>query len=764
MKKQYIKSVGKSVKRIDAEEKARGTSLYVNDIKFPGMLYGGVFRSPVASGIITKLDVSKAKKVKGIVTILTYKDIPGKNLVPVVFDDQPLLAEKEIRYVGEPICLIAAENREAIRSAISKINIEIKENKPVLSIKESLTRKRTVNPRYKDNVLQHYLIERGNVNKAFKKAHLVIENEYETNYQEHAYLETQGMVAIEEINGIMTLYGSMQCPFYVQEGVATILGRDYSKVSVKLMTTGGAFGGKEDVPSIIGEIAALLSYKTKKPVKFTLSREEDIETMSKRHPSFTKYRSAYDKDGKLLAVDIDYYLDGGAYSTLSPIVLWRGVIHAIGPYDCPNVRINGSALATNKVPSGAYRGFGTPQIIFAAETQMDIAAEKLELDPVKIREMNCFRKGSITSTGQILKKSIGILDTIKKGKKGFNYEARKRKIEHFNKAHKNIKRGIGVASLFYGVGLGARGGPLQKGSALVSLFKDGSVQFSVGTTEMGQGMYTVLSQITAENFGIPFEKVSPTRISTEKVSDSGPTVASRATFISGNAIKVAATRLKRNLIEFMLREKLIKSAKKIEFKNNNVYENGKKVISFPELAMKAWLGRVKMIEASWYLPPETSYEMEDGQGDAYVVYSYVTNFAEVEVDLRTYRTQVIDLISSEEFGKVINPQLASGQIEGGNAQGIGYALYENMVLDKGRILTNSFSTYTIPTILDVGNLKPVIVEKEFKEGPYGAKGMGEMPLMGIAPTIGNAIYNAIGIRLFKVPFTPVEIYEEIKNR
>ncbi len=482
MKKENFKTVGKSLKRVDAEEKARGTSLYVDDIKFPRMLYGGVFRSPIASGTIKKLDISKAKKVKGIVTILTYKDIPGKNLVPVVFDDQPLLVEKNIRYVGEPICLIAGENKEAIKEAIKLIELDVQENKPVLSIKESLKRGKIVNPRYKDNVLQHYLIERGNVEKAFKTADLIVEKEYETNYQEHAYLETQGMVAIEEINGIMTLYGSMQCPFYVQDGVATVLGSDYNKVSVKLMTTGGAFGGKEDVPSIIGEIAALLSKKTHRPVKFTLSREEDIETMSKRHPSYTKYKSAYDKEGKLIGVDIDYYLDGGAYSTLSPIVLWRGVIHAIGPYDCPNVRINGSAMATNKVPSGGYRGFGTPQIIFAAETQMDIAAKKLDMDPVKIRENNCFRKGSITSTGQILKESIGILDTLKKGKKSFNYTQRKRKAEKFNRTHQNKKRGIGIASLFYGVGLGARGGPLQKGSALVSLFKDGSVQCSVGTT------------------------------------------------------------------------------------------------------------------------------------------------------------------------------------------------------------------------------------------------------------------------------------------
>ena len=764
MKKENIKSVGRSVKRIDAEEKARGTSLYVDDIKFPGMLYAGVFRSPIASGTIIKLDITKAKKVKGIVTILTYKDIPGKNLVPVVFNDQPLLVEKEIRYVGEPICLIAGESKEIIKKAISLIELTVKERKPVLSIKESLKSKKAVNPEYKDNILQYYPIERGKVDKIFKKAHLIIENEYETNYQEHAYLETQGMVALEEMNGIMTLYGSMQCPFYVQEGVATVLGTDYSKVSVKLMTTGGAFGGKEDVPSIIGEIAALLSKKTKRPIKFTLSREEDIETMSKRHPSYTKYRSAFDKDGKLVGVDIDYYLDGGAYSTLSPIVLWRGVIHAIGPYDCGNVRINGYAMATNKVPSGAYRGFGTPQIIFAAETQMDIAAEKLGLDPVKIREKNCFKKGSITSTRQVLKESIGILDTIKKGKKSFNYSERKKNTEKFNKKHKNLKRGVGVASLFYGVGLGARGGPLQKGSALVSLFKDGSVQFSVGTTEMGQGMYTVLSQITAESFGISFEKVHATRISTEKVSDSGPTVASRATFISGNAIKVAVKRLKKNLTEFMFKEKIINSMKNIEFKNNNVYKNGKKLMSFTELAMKAWLGRVKMIEASWYLPPETTYDIKDGQGDAYVTYSYVTNFVEVEIDLRTYRTQVIDLFSSEEFGNVINPQLAEGQIEGGNVQGIGYALFENTVLSKGKILTNSFSTYTIPTILDVGELHPVIVEKKFKEGPFGAKGMGEMPLMGIAPTIGNAIYNAIGTRLYKVPFTPVEVYEEIKDR
>ncbi|MCK5599121.1 xanthine dehydrogenase family protein [bacterium] len=761
--KEKISEVGRSVKRVDAYEKARGESIFTDDLSFPGMLHAGVFRSPCASGAIESLDIAAAKAVEGIKAVLTYKDIPGKNLVPVVFDDQPLLAEKRVRYHGEPIVLLAGESKRAVKEAIKKIKIKIREDKPVLDIHQSMNAKIAVDPEKKDNICQRYDVKRGDTAKAFKTAHLLIENKYSTNYQEHAYLEPQSMIAVPELNGIVSIYGSMQCPFYVQDGVAAILGRELSSISVNLMTTGGAFGGKEDVPSIIAEIAALLSHHTGRPVKFILSREEDLETMSKRHPSYTEYKSAFDKDGKLLGVRVRYYLDAGAYTTLTPVVLWRGVIHAVGPYPCDNVDIEGFGMLTNKVPSGAYRGFGTPQIIFAAETQMDEAAEKLDIDPVKIREINAFKVGDRTATGQKLKESVGIRDTIRAGKKAFKWASRSKKVQRFNAKNSYLKRGIGVASLFYGVGLGARGGPLQKGGALVSLFKDGSVQFSVGTTEMGQGMYTVLSQITADAMGIPMEKVHHSRVSTEKVSDSGPTVASRATFISGNAIKAATDRIKFNLIKFMVSQGMIAANKQIVFKDGHVFARDKKIISVEELALKAWLARVKMIESGWYLPPGTTYAEKDGQGDAYVVYSYVTNYAEVEVDLRTYSTRVVSLYSAEEFGRVINPQLAQGQIEGGNLQGIGYAIYENMVLDNGKIISNNFSTYLIPTLLDVGELMPVIVEKPYTKGPFGAKGMGEMPLMGIAPAVGNAVKNAVGQRLRNIPLTQEQLYEKLKD-
>jgi CO/xanthine dehydrogenase Mo-binding subunit len=760
-KKKYV---GRSIVRKDGEEKVKGSSIYTDDIILSGLLFAGVYRSNVESGKIIKLGIEKAKKVPGVKAVLTYKDIPGRNLVPVVFDDQPLLVEKRIRYYGEPIALIAAESYEAIEEAKDKIEIEVEKEPRVITIEESIKKKHIVNKRFSENIFQEYHIKRGGVKEAFQNADLIIKNKYSTNYQEHAYLETQSMVASHDLNGRFSIFGSMQCPFYVQEGVATILGIDLSRVTVNLMTTGGAFGGKEDVPSIVAEIAALLSYKTKKPVKYILSREEDISVMSKRHPAYIEYESAFSKNGALLGVKVNYYLDAGAYSTLTPIVLWRGVIHAIGPYTCDAVEINGYGMATNKVPCGAYRGFGTPQIIFAGESQMDIAAEKLGIDPVKIREINAFKKGDITATGQKLKDSIGIRDTIRVGKKEFKWSARKDKIEKFNAKNKYKKRGIGAASMFYGVGLGARGGPLQKGSALISISKDGSVQFAVGTTEMGQGMYTVLSQIAADYFGISVENVSPSRVTTEKVSDSGPTVASRATFISGNAIKLAAERLKSNLIKFMIKKGIVKKGSKIEFKNEKIYENGRFIIGFKELSEKAWLNRVKMIEASWYLPSMTTYNNKNGQGDAYVVYSYTTNFVEIEVDLVTYRTTVISLYSAEEFGKAINPTLAEGQIEGGTVQGIGYSLYEDMILEGGKILSNNFSTYLIPTIMDIGELKPIIVEKPFEEGPFGAKGMGEMPLMAIAPAIGNAIYSATKKRLFNLPLRSEDLYNEFKNK
>ncbi len=760
----HYSSVGKNVKRYDAEEKVKGTSVFTDDLNFPGTLYAGVYRSPESCGRIKKINTVKAAKIPGVRAVMTAKDIPGRNIVPVVFDDQPLLAEKYVRYHREPLAIVAADDRNTLKKALKAIECDIEETEGVFTIRESLKKKRIVNGLYKDNIFQQYVVEKGDVKKAFAGAFLTVKNSYSTNYQEHAYLEPQSMLVKPELNGIFSVFGSMQCPFYVQDAVSAVLGIGLANVSVHLMSTGGGFGGKEDVPSIVAAVAALLSHRTGRPVKYILDRDEDISVMSKRHPSYIEYESAFSKNGKLLGVRTDYYLDAGAYSTLSPIVLWRGVIHAVGPYECPAVSIKGYAVATNKVPCGAYRGFGTPQIIFASETQMDIAAEKLGIDPVRIRELNAFKKGSETATGQVLKESIGIRKTIDAAVSRCDIGKTRSEIASFNKKQRYKKRGLGISCLFYGVGLGARGGPLQKGGAFVSVFKDGTVQFSVGTAEMGQGMYTVLGQIVSESFGINPSAVLPQRVSTEKVGDSGPTVASRATFISGNALLIACDKIKSSLLSFMLSEKMIRKASDVKFEKGYVYTGGKKKIPFTELSSKAWAGRVKMAEYGWYLPQGTSFDIRTGRGDAYVVYSYATNIAIVEVDMLTYRTKVLKLISAEEFGKVVNPLLAEGQIQGGNAQGIGWSLYENMVVKNGKILTDDFSTYLIPSILDIGQIEPVIVEEPYKGGPWGAKGMGEMPLMGIAPSIGNAIYDATGTRLKKVPFTPEDICNGHKSK
>ena len=427
------------------------------------------------------------------------------------------------------------------------------------------------------NIFTHYKIRTGDIEKAFQEADLIIENEYQTNYQEHLYLEPQGALAVPEEKAI-TIYSSTQCPFYVQKAVAKVLGIPRSRVRVIVTTVGGGFGGKEDVPSWVAAEAAVLAWITKKPVLMEYDREEDLETTSKRHPGYIRYKSAFKKDGTLLGIKVEYIIDAGAYSTLSPAVIFRGTVHALGPYKTPNVWIDGYAVATNKVPTGAYRGFGSPQVIFAYEQQIDEAAYKLGLDPAEIRLKNGWELGDKIPTGQILRYSVGLKDTIRKAIEVSNWH---KKREEYSKDKGTKRRGIGMATIFYGVGLGAAGKILERSGATVQVTPDGSVIVVVGTSEMGQGMRTALAQIAAEALGVTVDRVYLPEADTLVVPDSGPTVASRATLMSGNAIINAAETIKKNLLK-VASEELGIPADRLEIKNNRIFdkENPDKFIEF----------------------------------------------------------------------------------------------------------------------------------------------------------------------------------------
>jgi CO/xanthine dehydrogenase Mo-binding subunit len=750
-----MKIIGKKTKRIEAKEKAYGESKYTPDLYFDRMLYAGVVYSNIAHGILKSIDISEAEKIPGIVKVATYKDVPGTNKFGVVTKDMWFLIPvgEKIRFEHDAIAVIAGETKEAVEEAISKVNFEVEELPAVLTIDEAIKDEIKVNNE-DTNIAFHKKIRRGKVDEAFENADLVIEREFKTDYQEQAYLETQGAVAYYD-GEIIKIYGSMQCPFYVQEDVSEILKIPFNKVDVIQMETGGGFGGKEDVPSYIASKAALLSYLTKRPVKLIYDREHDIKETSKRHPSKSYYKVAFKKDGTIIGLQSKTYLDMGAYSTLSPIVMYRTLTHSAGAYKVPNVHVDVYGVYTNKVPCGAFRGFGSPQVLFAIESIMDEAAEKLNIDPWEIRYINALEIGAETATGHKLEFSVGAKKTLENIKKLSNYEQLKKEVEEFNKNNTIKKRGLGWSHIIYGVSLGAGGQHLDASNSEVHVFPDGTINVMFGGTEIGQGSKTAISMIVSEILGQHLEKINVLQTDTFIVQDSGPTVASRTTVFSGNAAKDAAEKIKNNIIEFLCGKFDVKP-EDIHI-NLGIYKIKDMEFTFDEIAKMCNDANVKLHESGWFKSPKLNFDMENGVGEAYVTYTYSTQLSLVEVDIYTGKVDVKKMWISHDIGKAINYDGVIGQIQGGAVQGMGHAIMEEIKQKDGKIITDNFNNYVIPTIKDIPEIVPDIVEEEFPYGPFGAKGIGEPSLMSAPPSIANAVSNAIKKRILKIPISMEDI-------
>lgn len=750
--------VGTSVPRKDAYDKLTGVSKYIDDYNFSDVVHIFTVRSECAYGKLLGVDKSEAEKMPGVLGVITHEQIPGKNAIPIVKTDEPYLAEGYVRFYGEPVALVVAQTYEEAVEAAKYVKVNIEPLKPILTIEEALEPNApNITKEMDDNVFVKYNIEKGNAEEAIKKCAHVFEREYRTPYQEHAYLETNGCVAVPGIEGSMTLYGSMQCPYYVYDAIAAAAGLDKNLVRVVQTTTGGGFGGKEDFPSVPAGHAAIVAKIFNRPAKLIYKRDEDITVSSKRHPGKIQMKVGTDENGKIQAAIINYYVDAGAYSTLTPIVLWRGTVHALGPYTCENIHIQSYGVATNKVPCGAYRGFGSPQTVFAAETMIDEIAAELNIDPLKIRQLNGFKLGDETSTGQVLDQSCGLQETIQKSTDKAKWSEKWQKP---SEKKGNIRKGIGMASVYYGVGLGAGGKHLDRSCSSIMVQHGGLIRCAIGNVEMGQGARTILAQIVADALGAPFELVNVIETDTDIIPDSGPTVASRTTFMSGNSLLLAAKDLKPRLIEAasLLLEAKVEDVK---LEEGYAWANSApdKKIPFSQVADKLYAERLQPISYGWFKAPESNFNPANGQGNAYFVYSYCTNVAEVEVDMETGMYKVTKITSAHDMGKAINPQQVEGQIEGGTLQGVGYGTTEEITHDPktGRMLNNSFSTYILPTAVDAPEIDPIIVEHPYDKGPYGAKGFGEVPLMCVAPAVANAIYNATGVRVRDIPVKPEKI-------
>ncbi|MFW9996948.1 MAG: xanthine dehydrogenase family protein molybdopterin-binding subunit [Candidatus Odinarchaeota archaeon] len=762
-------SVGKKVPRKDARPKVEGKTIFVDDMDFSSNLWHlAVKRSPIPHGKILEIKVDHEKINELGAIVATAKDIPGKNVIHIIFDDWHLLADPVVLYVGDPVAIVVAPTKDVAKEALKAIEIDYEEWPHVENPLEARNH-HEIKIFGANNIFSEVKVRKGDVDKGFADADVIIEGEYRTPAQEHAYIEPQGFVCVPEPDGGMTAYGSQQCPYYVHSALADILGLPWNMVKVIQTATGGAFGGKEDVPSQVAALCALGAHVSKKSVKLIYSREEDIETTSKRHPGYIKCKFGAKKDGTLTAIDVEYVMDSGAYATLGPAVLWRGALHAGGPYRCENVKVDSFCVATNKVPNGAFRGFGSPQVLFACESQMEKLAAQLNMDPVEFRRKNLLVKGDKTPFNQELKFSVGSIDCLEKAIETSEWKKKWHPapdpVELMKDKKHRTRKGIGVSSIYYGVGLGAGGKHMARTGAYVQIHRDGSAVFSVGTTEMGQGMITVLSQIVADSLGIPYDNVRMNPVDTSRVPNSGPTVASRATTMSGRALINACSKIIDNL-KSAAAGMLGRGPGDIEFTSGyfTAKEDPGRKASVHDAIEEAYILGIGTAAAGYDRSPPTDWDAEKGQGNAYIVFSWCTNIAEVDVDLDTGDVNLLKITAVHDVGKAINPQTLEGQIEGGSLQGAGFGRFEEIVYNSdGSILSNNLGTYIIPTTLDSPEIKSVIVEHGYPEGPFGGKGIGEQPLMGVAPAITNAIHQATGVWIDEIPAIAERVWKALQQ-
>jgi len=535
----------------------------------------------------------------------------------------------------------------------------------------------------------------------------------------------------------------MQCPYYVHKALLALFSLPEDKVRVIQTETGGGFGGKEEYPSLIAGHAALLAWKSGKPVKMIYDRAEDMVATTKRHPSLTRHKTAVTKDGKLLAMEIGFTIDGGAYCTLSPVVLSRGTIHAAGPYYCPNVRIRSQAVATNMPPHGAFRGFGAPQSIFALERHMDKVARAVGLTAEEFRRRNFIHEGETTATSQAIRERVDMDHLLDRALELTDYHAKCERFERDNKTS-TIKKGIGFASFMHGAGFTGSGEVYLQSIVGAEATAEGRVLILAASTEIGQGTNTIFSQIASEALGLDYDAIEVIQPDTGKVPNSGPTVASRTSMVVGKLVESAVLSLKQTLI------------------GSGLLEDGYSQSDF-QAACRDYAARFGPVKASskYQPPPNVYWDDEKYQGDAYGAYAWAVYVAEVSFDELTYEAHVDDFVAVQEVGRVINPVLATGQIEGGVAQAIGFTLFENVVWQNGRMANNQMTNYIIPTPADIPPIRVYFEENPYAYGPGGAKGIGELPMDGAAPAILNAIENATGVSFCHVPLMPEAMMEEM---
>lgn len=756
-----FKVVGKPIPRLDGPAKVTGTARFLADRSIPGAWVGGIVRSDVAYGKIKSIDFDPSFDWS-TVAVVTTRDLPGPNFVHVVRDEYPILPTETVNYVTQAIVLIAAPDDATLKTALSKVNVEIEPMKPVLTIDEAMTGETIIWGT--DNVVDAYKVNRGDVASAFAEADFVVEGTYETGLQEQIYLETQGIAAIPHDDGVMEISGSIQCPYYVVNAVATALGVEFSKVRVVQTEVGGGFGGKEDYPSMLGVRAALLARAANRPVVMIYDRTEDLHVTPKRHPSRIRHKTGVKRDGTITGMEVDILLEAGAYTTLTMVILQRSVLHAAGCYYTPNAKIRGRAIATNTPPTGAFRGFGAPQSIFAVERHMDKIARTIGMDPLELRLKNTIRNGMTFPYGQVLDSGVCAHEVLARAAEMSDYKNKRaayaRTAKEAASRGDRYRRGIGISVALHGGGFTGAAEDLMGTTTRVA-YRNGRFILYTSSVDMGQGAATVLPQIAAEALSVPIERVHHPLPDTYECPNSGPTVASRSTMFIGRVLAKNCVTIVEKLRDYLKD----KEGGAVEIADGAFKLPSGKTLTTLEAAERyvAEHGELDVTE-QFKNTGKSAWDQEKFEGDAYKGYGWIAQTVEVEVDMDTYEVNPIHSAIVAEVGRAINPMLASGQLEGGVLQGFGWSHIEALnITDKGGYSASHMSEYLVPTFLDAPTWDVEMMEVPCAVGPYGAKGIGELPANGGAPAFLAAVENATGVSADYIPLTGEKLWMELEK-
>jgi CO/xanthine dehydrogenase Mo-binding subunit len=714
-----------------------GRPIYTADQIPDDSLWVRAVRSRYQHARVTRIDTAKALRTNGVVTVLTAKDIPGLNLSSTSIPDRPFLASGEVRCLQDPLALVVGIDEAAAARGAEEVGVDYE---PLPAITDVLEAIEPGAPKLSKggNVLRHYKVRKGDVRRGFGESDVVIEQSYSTPSQDPAPLETECAFAVPLPDGRMTITGSIQNPFYVREGVSTILGLSPEQIDLVVPAIGGTFGGKSDeAPCDVCSMAGLAALKTGKTAACVYRRDESILAHSRRHASVVKWKLGASKDGVLKAAEVTFYLDAGAYASSGPLVLSRALVHATGPYQFPNVKVDGYLVYTNNLTAGSFRGFGNPQVHFAAESHIDTLAEKLGIDPIDLRLKNVLRSGSTTATGQVLDEPVSLGECLLKVADRIKLNTKQRPLQG------PVRRGRGFALVYHGNSLGPEGE--DKSRAVVAAHLDGTFTVRVGLTEYGTWSSAGFARIAARFLGVSPERVTTERIETDRVPDSGGTFASRATLMGGNAVRLAATGL-RQRIQAMAEERGLPARSEAE------------LIAFITNGMEEEISEM----AEFILPP-LHFDSEKGYGTPYLQYTYGAVGVELEVNVETGAVRLDRVVTAFDVGAVINRNSVVSQIEGGITQGIGFGLNEELLTRENQLLTSTLADLLVPTSVEVPPIEIMVVENPSPATPLGTRSIGEPPIVGPAPAIANAVHDAVGVRVCSSPITAEKILRSLSG-